>query len=148
MKVISTENIPIKTKPCGCGCGKIITDIDKWGRKHKFINGHNGRKYKDPTQHKREWNKRNKQQKSLYRKESRHIRKRELIIYKGGECIDCGIKYNGKNACMFDFHHIKNKKFAVSGNVMEYSLKALKKEVDKCKLLCSSCHRLVESESY
>ena len=32
---------------------------DKWGRSRKYVNGHNGRKYTDPKQYKREWNKRN-----------------------------------------------------------------------------------------
>lgn len=44
---------------CACGCKSKLTPLDKWGRPRQYVNGHNGRKYKDPKQYKREWNKRN-----------------------------------------------------------------------------------------
>ena len=134
---------------CACGCRILIKNKDKYGRDRKYISGHNGRKYEDPLQYKREWNKRNKEQRTLYRKEARHRRKVELIIYKGGVCEICNLAYEeGENASVFDFHHLKNKIFNISGNVLEYSMKVLKKEADKCELLCANCHRLVESEAY
>ena len=135
---------------CACGCGKKIKSKDKYGRDVKFVNGHNGRRYEDPTQYKREWNHRNKEAKSKYRKEKRHERKGMLIIYKGGECMECRLKYDGKNGCLFDFHHNnpKEKEFGISGNVMEKSIKKLKIEADKCSLLCANCHRPKHAEEY
>jgi len=136
------------SKKCKCGCGTEIGETDSYGRKHDYVSGHNGRKYDDPTQYKREWNKRNKKQKTKYRRETRQKRKGILIKYKGGKCEDCGVKYNGKNGCIFDFHHTKKKEFGISGNVMEKSLIKLKKEADKCLLLCSNCHRPKHSSEY
>ena len=145
-QVISTEQIPMIE--CACGCGTIIKSIDNYGRQVKYVSGHNNRKYKDPKQHKIEWNKRNKKQRTEYKKLTRHKRKVELILYKGGKCYECGLKYNGNNGCLFDFHHINNKSFGISGNVMEKSLDKLKKEADNCILLCANCHRKKHSEEY
>ena len=133
---------------CACGCGTRIKSKDKYARDVHYVNGHNGRKYKDPTQYKREWNKRNREQRTEYRKEQRHKRKGKLIEYKGGICSDCGLVYNKKNGSVFDFHHLRDKKFGISGNTMEMSLEKLKKEADKCTLLCSNCHRIRHSEDY
>ena len=140
------KNAPIIE--CACGCGTKIKSKDKYGRDVKYVNGHNNKKYKDLLQYKREWNKRNKESKTKYRKEARWKRKGVLIRYKGGECQDCGLKYNGENGCMFDFHHTYDKKFNISGNVMEKSLENLKKEADKCELLCANCHRVRHSAKY
>lgn len=116
---------------CKCGCGRDLKSKDRYGRNQFFINGHNGRKYADPTEHKRAWNKRNRNSKKVI-----------LIKYKGGECINCKTEYNGKNGSLFDFHHIKEKSFGISAATIWKSIDELKAEVDKCVLLCSNCHRL------
>lgn len=133
---------------CNCGCGEKLKNKDKYARDKFFVNGHNGRKYQDPKQYKREWTKRNRESKTKYRRDKRRSRKSELIQYKGSICLDCGLKYNGENGCVFDFHHLFDKEFAVSGNVMEKSLENLKKELDKCEILCSNCHRQRHAEKY
>lgn len=133
---------------CKCGCGMLIKSKDKYARDNEYVNGHNGRKYDNPTQYKREWNSRNKESRTTYRRLSRRKRKGILIEYKGGKCEECGTKYDGINGCIFDFHHVLAKDFSVSGNVMEKSLEKLKIEVDNCNLLCSNCHRMKHSDKY
>ncbi|MFW6282282.1 MAG: hypothetical protein ACOC1O_05795 [bacterium] len=63
--------------------------------------------------------------------------KKKLIKYKGGECLSCGY-----NKCIqnLQFHHINpnEKDFTIGGK--SYSYERLKKESDKCILLCSNCH--------
>lgn len=63
--------------------------------------------------------------------------KLKLVEYKGGECSICGYKRSLK---ALEFHHIdpNEKDFTISGK--SFSYERLKKEVDKCILVCSNCH--------
>lgn len=75
-----------------------------------------------------------------YVKEYRKRVKEELIAYKGGKCEICG--YN-KCIAALDFHHInpEDKGFAISNSNIYKNIEALKREVDKCILICANCHR-------
>ena len=95
---------------------------------------------------KKAWHVLNKAKKTEYRKTTRRVRKAALIEYKGGQCVDCGEKYDGNNSCIFDFHHLRDKHFNISGNTLEKSLLKLKREADKCTLMCSNCHRREHAE--
>lgn len=65
-------------------------------------------------------------------------RKKQCIEYKGGKCYVCG--YN-RYAGSMDFHHVdpSKKEFNIS-NLKTYALVNIKKELDKCILLCRNCH--------
>lgn len=69
-----------------------------------------------------------------------------LIQYKGGQCERCG--YN-KCTRALEFHHIDPtlKDFGVS-KCLTTDMSTLKKEVDKCILLCSNCHAEIHQELY
>ena len=135
---------------CACGCGGQTKSKDKYARSVKFINGHNGRKYKDPTQHKREWNHRNRKARYAYKEIFQRARKVKLILMLGGKCSKCPEKYDGKNACIFQFHHLdpKNKKFSLNLARMGLAWATLIKELDKCCILCSNCHSREHSIKY
>jgi len=63
-----------------------------------------------------------------------------MVNYKGGKCQFCGYsKYIGA----LDFHHIdpKTKKFSLSMDQMYRSWELTLKELDKCVIVCSNCHR-------
>ncbi len=75
---------------------------------------------------------------------NRHIQvKLRCIAYKGGKCVICG--YN-KCASAMEFHHIDKttKSFTIGGN-QNRSWEYLRKELDKCVLLCANHHAEVES---
>ncbi len=66
-------------------------------------------------------------------------KKLQAVEYMGGKCVDCN--YSGHPA-VFDFHHINSdKEFTISSRALA-SFNAIKKELDKCELLCSNCHRI------
>lgn len=66
------------------------------------------------------------------------VRKKEFIKEKGGKCERCG--YN-KNYSALHFHHILPKSFNLdSRNIGNRSLISLRKELEKCILLCANCH--------
>lgn len=69
-----------------------------------------------------------------------------LIEYKGGKCERCG--YN-KSMRALEFHHLdpSEKDFGISKQINR-NINDLKKEVDKCILLCSNCHAEIHEELY
>ena len=71
--------------------------------------------------------------------------KQDLVEYKGGKCEKCGYK---KCVAAMDFHHIDptKKDFGLSKNGHTQSWEKLKKEADKCLLLCANCHRELHEE--
>lgn len=64
----------------------------------------------------------------------------KAVSYKGGKCEIC--KYD-KCLAAFDFHHTDPlfKDFNISSKMTSWS--TIKREIDKCVLLCSRCHREV-----
>lgn len=66
----------------------------------------------------------------------------KLVEYKGGECKCCGYS---KCVEAMEFHHLnpKEKDFGISGK--SWSFEKLKKEVDKCIMVCSNCHKEIHA---
>lgn len=65
------------------------------------------------------------------------------IEYKGGKCQICGYsKYQGA----LELHHIdpKQKEFSISRRGHSRSWERVKREIEKCILVCANCHREVE----
>lgn len=70
-------------------------------------------------------------------------RKIWAIKYKGGKCLDCDISYPESPYVVFDFHHLDPIEKDMDWNKMKLrNIKSIKKELDKCELLCSNCHRI------
>lgn len=66
--------------------------------------------------------------------------KRMAVEYKGGCCTMCGYdKYIGA----LEFHHLNpdEKDFNLGGKRQTTSWDNIRKEIDKCVLLCANCHR-------
>lgn len=69
--------------------------------------------------------------------EWRRRTKRRAVEYKGGKCERCG--YNRSVKAMI-FHHPGDKSFGISKGRTTRSREEIKKELDKCQLLCLNCH--------
>lgn len=54
-------------------------------------------------------------------------------------CVDCG----EENPVVLEFDHRADKFKKVSNHVQDSSLTALKREVEKCDVRCSNCHKIV-----
>ena len=104
--------------------------------------------YAQTREYKNEWDKAHKEEIKIRKRIRGALIKKALVEYKGGRCAICG--YN-KNIAVLSFHHINNeggqKEYDIStrmGN--RCSLETLKKEVDKCVLVCENCHREIHQK--
>lgn len=76
---------------------------------------------------------------SCHTKIRRFINKERAVAYLGGKCNRCG--YTNQEA--LEFHHIdKTTKDFNIGCVANKSWDSILKEIKKCELLCSNCHRI------
>ena len=66
------------------------------------------------------------------------------VSYKGGRCEVCGYS---KCVWALDLHHRdpKTKSFGIGARGYTRSWDAVKKEADKCVLVCANCHREIEA---
>jgi hypothetical protein len=69
----------------------------------------------------------------------RKLVKIKAVNYKGGKCLVCGY-----NRCIraLHFHHLdpSQKDFAISSDGSTRSWEEIRKELDKCIMLCGNCH--------
>jgi len=68
----------------------------------------------------------------------RHKTKCRCVEYLGGKCNECEIQ----DVDILTFHHKdeKIKSFTISHNLGSVEWDKLKRELDKCELLCYNCH--------
>lgn len=66
--------------------------------------------------------------------------KSNLVEYKGRKCADCNGVFH---PCVYHFDHRdpRNKNKGVA-QIMHRPLEEIKKEVDKCDLVCANCHAI------
>ena len=76
-------------------------------------------------------------------------RKIDAIKYKGSQCQRCKLHLKNSHYAVFEFHHTDP--IEKESNWTKLRLKswtAIKKELDKCLLLCANCHRIIHSEDF
>ena len=84
----------------------------------------------------------NKKSQEIMRCQKR--KKIHAITYFGGKCCICSYD---KCIDALEFHHLKDKKEKPSYIVMRWSWERAKKELEKCILVCSNCHREIHAVS-
>lgn len=134
---------------CSCGCGRFVKSVDVHGIERSYINGHNGRKFEDPKQYRKNYAARTKDVKVRRCRRKYRERKVALVVSKGGTCAECGFEYNGKNAAVFHLHHDSpdEKRFTIA-STMNSNWDDVLAEAEKCTLLCANCHSMHHSEEY
>lgn len=101
----------------------------------------------------RAWIERNKEKRSAYNKaylrqyraaDFKGKRKLEFCLYKGGCCVECGFEATKDTVAAFDFHHVNpSEKEYTPSDMLMLKKEKVYKELDKCVLLCSNCHRIL-----
>ena len=73
--------------------------------------------------------------------------KEQAVEYKGSKCEICGY-----NKCIdaLEFHHLdpSQKDFGISQKGYTRSWENVKKELDKCIMVCSNCHKEIHSKEH
>lgn len=78
-------------------------------------------------------------EKELFHRQKQQFKKRLVEIKEASGCVDCGIK----NHIVLDFDHLRDKKYNISRMIHDgFSWKAIKKEIEKCEVVCANCHRV------
>ena len=80
---------------------------------------------------------------SSKRNKKQRIRNRAFVnqIKELSHCVDCG----EQDPLVLDFDHIKGDKIAPVSDMVyrSYCVESIQKEIDKCEVRCSNCHRKV-----
>jgi hypothetical protein len=77
--------------------------------------------------------------KELVQYNKQEFKQRLKQIKEKSGCVDCG----ENNHIVLDFDHLSNKKYNVSRMIHDgFSWAAIKKEISKCEVVCSNCHRI------
>ena len=81
---------------------------------------------------------------SKFKRNKNSIIKEKALAYLGGKvCFRCGD--STLPICCYDFHHSKGAKEEEISKMIDKGVKfeKLKKELDKCKIICANCHRII-----
>ena len=96
----------------------------------------NDPEYRERVQQKnKEQFQKHKTKRAQYTRERRQNRRKILIEHLGGKCVGCGTTED----LQFDHLDRTQKSFTIA-KCLDYSMDKLMSEVDKCQLLCHTCH--------
>jgi hypothetical protein len=93
------------------------------------------------------FNARDKEKYNKHKKNRARANKLKSILYKGGKCNRCQVTLETLPQSAFEFHHLNpDEKEKEPAKVMRMSWDNIKKEIDKCILVCANCHRIIHAE--
>jgi hypothetical protein len=100
--------------------------------------------YKDPEKRRecrRRWYHNNRESEIKHITDrKKYIRKWFEIYKKQLKCSNC----DENHPATLEFHHQKDKENAIGNLVYDgYSIRHIKKEIEKCIVLCANCHRKI-----
>ena len=73
-------------------------------------------------------------------------KKKKAVEYKGGKCVDCNGVFD---YYLYDFHHLDPATKECDWNKLRLvGWNKMKRELDKCVLLCCMCHRKREQKYF
>jgi 5-methylcytosine-specific restriction endonuclease McrA len=86
-----------------------------------------------------EWYHRNKERVAAYKKASRDIVLAVIREAKLSPCTDCGDVFH---YAAMDFDHVRGTKLFGIAQSSTRNLDEIRKEMEKCDLVCANCHRV------
>jgi transposase len=121
----------------GCHYNTVVKYLKLYGLKTKRVKrcskcGTKDQKHFEPKRHKE-----CKHCRCTEQKERMKRYKQQLVNYRGGCCELCGYR---RCLAALHFHHRDPSQKSFSISSCSRSLENMKKEVDKCILVCANCH--------
>lgn len=136
--LIDGKPVPEGMKYCNaCQTIKILSDFSAGGNSCKVCANARSRAYYAKAKLNKEW-KDAKNQKALERNKNAKLK---AISLMGGKCYDCQGVFPPS---VYDFHHLdpSEKDRNPSHILSKQNWEEVEKELSKCVLLCSNCHRI------
>lgn len=100
--------------------------------------------YKDKDKQRQNWKEHYERNKEKYVLRAK-LYKKQLSLYirtikESTSCTDCGKKYP---YYVMDFDHINgDKEYNIANMFRNKGMQQVKKEIEKCEVVCSNCHRI------
>lgn len=119
-------------------------ELEDFSRKKTAKDGRNARCKECTREYTRRHYKENKQyyldKAKIYNEKYKERFDELMIELKSKPCLDCETEYH---PCQMDFDHRpgEDKKYDIC-KMQYYSIEEVLKEIEKCDLVCSNCHRL------
>lgn len=116
-------------------------DVDAFAKSNTRANGLQTMCRECSKKRSKEYEKNNREKLSKIRKDRIEKFKRDMteLKIKLGGCRLC----NEKEPCCLDFHHLRDKIGQVSRLLHTSAWETILKEIEKCVLICSNCHRKI-----
>lgn len=122
-----------------CASCRIIQDIDQFSKRSASKDGKSSRCKNCNKAYLKNHYQDNK--KYYYNKKIKFQDKGKEFMWnflKDKSCKDCGIN----NPLLLEFDHIEDKKYTISRITKTHAPESLLKEISKCEIVCTNCHRL------
>jgi hypothetical protein len=119
-----------------CNTCFIDKDKDNFSGRRKYCNACHAKKSRE--RYLKDFKVREKIKQNTYERITQN--KEKAVEYLGGKCLDCNGIFPKE---VYDFHHVDpstKEKELTSARFQSWD--NYKKELDKCVLLCSNCHRI------
>lgn len=132
-----------------CSC-KIPKPVEEFGKHSKNSDGLQNKCKSCKREYDNEYHKNRTLEKKQYKYNKQvdriNIARNYVFDYfKDKSCSVCG----ENRIPTLDFHHLRDKEFNISDGISGgFSLERIKKEIDKCDVLCSNCHRMETAKDF
>lgn len=126
-----------------CGHCKVSKSIDEFSFKSKKLGTRQSVCRECHKTHAQLWYKKNskhhKKNVSAHRSKYTNRNRLYMIEYLSKHpCVDCG----ETKIPLLEFDHVKGKKLLEVSKMQGASIQRLQKEIDKCEIRCSNCHKM------
>lgn len=122
-------------------CMRVLLSDEEKKQRRKESNTQWKEKNKDHLKESQtKWRLLNKDLRHKQQRERTQNFKKRAIEYCGNVCAHCGGAFP---PAVYDFHHVNpEEKEVLISKIMSHSWDNIRKELDKCILLCANCHRI------